>query len=168
MTPNRTHVSAAFNCSHDTTRVFARDPLQSLRNGVAHATHAPTVTEHPLYTKITPAFTYPGTTHDPPPLPRAPSARPRNPLIRFRFTLRSLSQFQPLPHPTSHPPLSILPLKPVLIFMKSHAAPNFRVKPLFYPEGTPTPLTTLQTPKHSRDPFPPSTRPSRPHTPSNR
>ena len=134
-----------------------------------HCAHcAPNAHTPPSNYNNTPEFTpnFPkGKYYDPPPLPFPPTARPRNPLIRLPFTLRSLSQFHPLPRPTSPSPLSISPPKPVPTLMKSHAAPNFRVKPLFYPEGTPTPLATPQTPKHSRDPFPPQLAPPDPAPP---
>ena len=161
------YISILPDPSHRAHRVFTHRPLQTLRNHRAHPSHPPPPPNTNPFHKIAPNKLN-GIDYDPPPLPRARAPRARNPLIRLPFTLRSLSQFHPLPRPTSPSPLSILPLKPVLIFMKSHAAPNFSPKPLFYPEGTPTPLATSRTPKHSRDPFPPSPTSSRPHTPSTR
>jgi hypothetical protein len=162
-----THVSAAFNRSHNTPRVFARDPSQTQRNHTAHATHSTLLSNNPNY--LNPPFL-----HKQVPLPiprhslnRARSA-PATPPIRFPFTMRSQSHFHPLPHPTSHPPPSPFTPKPTPTLMKSHAAPNFESKPLFYPEGTYEPLATPRHPKHSPDPNPPSPATFRPQTPSNR
>ena len=129
-------------------------------------THPPPPKLQPL--TRTPPTSPSGISYDPPPLPSPRAPRARNPLIRLVTVLRSLSEITSLPTPTSPSHLTRSTLKPVLILMKSHAAPNSAPKPLFYPEGTPTPLATSQTPKHSPNPFPPSPAASRPHTPSNR
>jgi hypothetical protein len=126
--------------------------------------YCPTPTPSPEY----PYSPQTSTTADPPPLPHSRSGRPRNPIIRFAFTLRSLSEITTPPTPTSHPPPSLFTPKPTPILMKSHAAPNSESKPLFYPEGTYEPLATPRHPKHSPDPFPPPPALSNPSTPSNR
>ena len=167
MPPHCTHVSAVFDRTHDLYK-FRLDttPKHCVITVRTHRTHphpqTPTLFTKSRQTNIN------GIDYDPPQLPRARASRPRNPLIRLPFTLRSLSQFHPLPRPTSPSPLSISPPKPVPTLMKSHAAPNFSPKPLFYPEDTPTPFATSRVRKHSPDPTPPSPAPTKPHTPSNR